>query len=123
MQLSVGDLAEVGYPIATIDRHGAFRLTKTPDSGGAVNRETVLEQLFYEIGDPAAYLTPDVVADFSQLISRKPPRMRCTFPARRGKPATPTYKASMAYRDGFTASGSLTLVGPGALAKARPVAT
>jgi Acyclic terpene utilisation family protein AtuA len=113
------DLAEVGYPIATIDRHGAFRLTKTPDSGGAVNRETVLEQLFYEIGDPAAYLTPDVVADFSQLDVLETAKNEVAVSGARGKPATSTFKASMAYRDGFTASGSLTLVGPGALAKAR----
>ena len=113
------DLAEVGYPIASIDRHGAFRLTKTPDSGGAVNRETVLEQLFYEIGDPAAYMTPDVVADFSQLEITHTAKDDVHVAGARGKPATPTFKASMAYRDGFTASGSLTLVGPGALAKAR----
>ena len=113
------DLAEVGYPIAAIDHHGAFRLTKTPNSGGAVNRETVLEQLFYEIGDPAAYLTPDVVADFSQLEITETGKDEVQVSGARGKPATPTYKASMAYRDGYTASGSLTLVGPGALAKAR----
>ena len=113
------DLAEVGYPIASIDRHGAFRLSKTPGSGGAVNRETVLEQLFYEIGDPAAYLTPDVVADFSQLEITETFKDEVRVTGARGKPATPTYKASLAYRDGFTASGSLTLVGPGALAKAR----
>lgn len=113
------DLAEVGYPIAAIDRQGCFRLTKTPDSGGAVNRETVLEQLFYEIGDPAAYLTPDVVADFSQLDVVEIGNDEVQVSGARGKPATSTYKASMAYRDGYMASGSLTLVGPGALAKAR----
>ncbi len=113
------DLAEVGYPIVTVDRQGSFRLTKTPDSGGAVNRETVLEQLFYEIGDPAAYLTPDVVADFSQLEITEAGKDEVSVSGARGKPATPTYKASMAYRDGFMASGSLTLVGSGALAKAK----
>jgi hypothetical protein len=113
------DLAEVGYPIATIDRHGSFRITKTPGSGGAVNRETVLEQLFYEIGDPAGYLTPDVVADFSQLDITDPGADEVHVASARGKPATSTYKVSMAYRDGFMSSGSLTLVGPAALAKSR----
>ena len=113
------DLADVGYPIAAIDPEGSFRLTKTPDSGGVINPETVLEQLFYEIGDPTAYLTPDVVADFSQLQISEIGQDEVHVSHARGKPATPTYKASMAYRDGYMASGSLTLVGPGALAKAR----
>jgi hypothetical protein len=113
------DLADVGYPIASIDRDGAFRLTKTPNSGGAVNRETVLEQLFYEIGDPSAYLTPDVVADFSQLDVKPIGRDEVEVSGAIGQPATPSYKVSMAYRDGYTASGSLTLVGSDALAKAR----
>jgi hypothetical protein len=113
------DLADVGYPIAAINPEGAFRLTKTPDSGGAVNSETVLEQLFYEIGDPAAYLTPDVVADFSQIDIGETGKDEVKVSGARGLPATSTYKASMAYRDGYMASGSLTLVGPDALAKAR----
>jgi hypothetical protein len=113
------ELADVGYPIASIDRDGAFRLTKTPNSGGAVNRETVLEQLFYEIGDPGAYLTPDVVADFSQLNVKTVGTDEVEVSGALGQPATPSYKVSMAYRDGYTASGSLTLVGSDALAKAR----
>ncbi|CAN5146469.1 DUF1446 domain-containing protein [soil metagenome] len=113
------DLADVGYPIAALISDGSFRLTKTPGSGGAVNRETALEQLFYEIGDPEAYLTPDVVADFSQVEIEEtgPDEVRVSGAV--GKPATPTYKVSMAYRDGYTGSGSLTIVGPEADRKAR----
>ena len=81
-----------------------------------------MEQLFYEIGDPAAYLTPDVVADFSQLEIRETGKDEVSVSGGRGKPATPTYKASMAYRDGFMATGSLTLVGPGALPRPKPAA-
>ena len=113
------DLALVGYPIADIEDSGAFVLTKPPGSGGAVNRETVAEQLLYEVGDPAAYLTPDVVANFAsvQLSECGPDEVRVT--GARGKPATDSYKVSIAYRDGWTAGGTLVIAGPDAAAKAR----
>jgi hypothetical protein len=113
------DLALVGYPIAVMEDSGGFVLTKTPGSGGAVNRETVTEQLLYEVGDPAAYLTPDVVADFSsvQLTESGQDEVRITGAC--GKPATDSYKVSIAYRDGWTASGTLVIAGPAAGAKAR----
>ncbi len=112
-------LADVGYPIAEIDTDGTFRITKPPETGGAVNVETVAEQLLYEVGDPAAYLTPDVVADFTsvRLAETGPDVVRVA--AARGRPATDTYKVSLAYRDGFTASGTLVILGPDAAAKAR----
>jgi hypothetical protein len=113
------DLAEVGYPIADIDVSGDFRISKPDGSGGAVNVETVSEQLLYEVGDPAAYLTPDVVADFTSVALREVARDVVEVRGARGKPATDSYKVSIAYRDGFTASGTLVLLGPDAPAKAR----
>jgi len=113
------DMANVGYPIAEIDRDGTLRITKPPDTGGAVNCETVSEQLLYEVGDPAAYLTPDVIADFTSVVLKQAGRDLVLIEGARGKPATDTYKVSIAYRDGFTSSGTLTILGPDAPAKAR----
>jgi hypothetical protein len=113
------DLANVGYPIVEIESGGAFRLTKPAGSGGAVNRETVAEQLLYEVGDPAAYLTPDVVADFTSVRLTETGPDTVQVENARGKPATDTYKVSIAYRDAFTASGMLVILGPDAVAKAR----
>jgi hypothetical protein len=113
------DLANVGYPIAVIDDDGSFTLTKPKDTGGAVNRETVTEQLLYEVGDPAAYLTPDVTADFTSLTLNERGRDMVRVERARGKPATDSYKVSAAYRDGFAASGTLVIAGPNAAFKAR----
>src|SRR5262249_8761064 len=63
----IPDLANVGYPIADVAADGRFRIEKPAGSGGAVNVETISEQLLYEVGDPAAYLTPDVTADFTSI--------------------------------------------------------
>jgi hypothetical protein len=113
------DLGNVGYPVAEVEAGGTLRLTKPPGTGGAVNRETVAEQLLYEVGDPAAYLTPDVVANFTsvELVEAAPDVV--ALEGARGKPATDSYKVSIAYRDGFMASGTLVIFGPAAPAKAR----
>jgi hypothetical protein len=113
------DLGNVGYPIAEIAPDGRFTITKPTGTGGAVNVETVSEQLLYEVGDPAAYLTPDVVADFTSvsLTPSGPDEVRVS--GARGRPATGSYKVSIAYRDGFLSSGTLVLLGPDAVTKAR----
>jgi hypothetical protein len=113
------DLANVGYPIAEIAEDGTLHLSKPPQTGGAVNRETVVEQLLYEVGDPAAYLTPDVTADFTSVTLTETGRDVVRLTGSKGQPATDTYKVSIAYRDGFSASGTLLVAGPGAPNKAR----
>lgn len=113
------DLADVGYPICEVEQDGSFVLTKPPGTGGAVNLETVSEQLLYEVGDPAAYLTPDVTADFTSPALTAAGTDAVRVAGARGKPATDTYKVSAAYRDGFTSSGTLVIAGPGAADKAR----
>jgi hypothetical protein len=112
------DLSGIGYPIVELDGSGSFQITKPAKSGGAVNRETVAEQLLYEVGDPSRYLTPDVVADFTtvRLTEQKPDVVNAQ--GARGRPATDSYKVSISYRDGFMASGTLVLTAPNAVAKA-----
>jgi hypothetical protein len=113
------DLDNIGYPVAEIDENGTFRITKPPGSGGAVTYETVVEQLLYEVGDPAAYLTPDVVADFTSVTFQEIGKDTVEVRGARGKPTTPSYKVSIAYRDGFTSSGTLAIFGTNAPANAR----
>jgi hypothetical protein len=115
----IDDLAGAGYPVAEIEASGTFRLTKPPHTGGAVNRETVAEQLLYEVGDPAAYLTPDVTADFTSVTLTETDPDVVTVEHARGRPAPDSYKVSVAYRDGYAASGTLVIAGPDAAYKAR----
>jgi hypothetical protein len=115
------NLADVGYPIADIVENGSFTISKPAGSGGAVNIETVSEQLLYEVGDPAAYLTPDVTADFTSVQLSEPQADVVAVKGARGKPAPARYKVSIAYRDGYAASGTLVIAGPGAADKARKV--
>jgi Acyclic terpene utilisation family protein AtuA len=114
----VPDLANVGYPLVEMSADGTFVLTKPDGTGGLVNQATAAEQLLYEVGDSAAYLTPDVVADFTQvrLEDAGPNRVRIADAG--GRPATNTYKVSLAYRAGFASSGTLVIAGPDAAAKA-----
>jgi hypothetical protein len=75
--------------------------------------------LLYEVGDPAAYLTPDVTADFTTVALAQTAKDVVTVTGCRGRPATNSYKVSIAYRDGYASSGMLVLSGPDAERKAR----
>jgi hypothetical protein len=115
----VRDLARVGYPIVEARPDGTFTITKHEGTGGMVTIDTVVHQLAYEMGDPRAYVGPDVIADFTsfRLEQEGPDRVRVT--GCRGRAPTATYKVSMSYRDGWKAVGQLVLSGPDALEKAR----
>jgi hypothetical protein len=113
------DLAHVGYPIAEVEPDGGITITKPPHSGGRVSRDTVIEQLLYEIGDPAHYLTPDVDVDFTTLDVTQTGEDRVSITGATGRTAPELYKVSLAYRAGFTASGQLLVCGRDSVAKAR----
>lgn len=112
-------MADVGYPIAEIDADGGVLITKPESTGGVVNEATVAEQIVYEIGDPAKYFTPDVVADFTQVELAEVAADCVSVTGARGLPAPENYKVSMAYRDGYWVSGTLVIVGPNAAARAK----
>ena len=116
---STHDLATVGYPIAEIDADGSTTITKPAGSGGSVNRTTVAEQLVYEIGDPRHYLTPDVDCDFTTVELEETGADRVSVRGASGGPPTDKYKVSLAYRDGFMASGTLLVYGPDCAEKAK----
>jgi len=115
----IPDLAGVGYPIAEIDADGSFVITKPPGTGGQVTRETVTEQLLYEIDDPSRYRTPDVDADFTSLTLNEDGPDRISVAGAHGQPRSDRLKLVAVYRDGWTASGLLAVVGRDAAAKAR----
>lgn len=112
-------LANVGYPIVEIDAEGHVTITKPPGTDGAVTPDTVSEQLIYEIGDPQHYLTPDVDVDFSHVRLQQVGPDRVEVSGAAGNPPPPTYKVSMAYRDGYMATGTLVVYGPNATQRAR----
>ena len=112
------DLANVGYPIAEINDDGSCIITKPPGTGGVVNRHTVIEQLVYEIGDPAHYLTPDVDVDFTTVDVEEIGPDRVAVRGATGRPAPENYKVSLSYQNGFTANGQLLVYGKDCVDKA-----
>ena len=116
---SVPDLAHIGFPIAEAYPDGSFVVTKHEGSGGLVSRQTVVEQLVYEIGDPSNYITADCVADFSTIELEEVGANRVLVKGIRGSAATEFYKVSVAFEDGYTVVGTLTYSWPDALAKAK----
>jgi hypothetical protein len=108
----------IGYPIVEVHADGTFYVTKHEGSGGLVTQDTVREQLFYEMGSPKAYITPDVVADFSSIQLAEAGKDRVKVFGVKGSEPTPLYKVSMAYDDGYKAVGSIMISGPDARKKA-----
>jgi hypothetical protein len=95
-------LADPGYPIGEIDEDGSFTITKVPETQGWVTQETVKEQLLYEMHDPAAYVTPDVVADITHLRLASDGRDRVRVSGVRGHPRTDTLKVNLARMEGYS---------------------
>jgi hypothetical protein len=110
--MTPADLAHPGYPIAEVAEDGSFVVTKVPGTAGRVAQETVMEQLLYEMHDPRAYLTPDVVADATtlRLEDAGPDRVRVSGVT--GHPRTATLKVNIARLEGYSRELIFTLGWP-----------
>ena len=115
----LNDLAGVGYPIAVLHPDGSSVITKVEGTGGLVAVGVVAEQLVYEIDDPACYRTPDVDVDLTSVLLHDDGPDRVRVSGSTGRAPSESLKVAAVYRDGWTASGLLAVVGRGAEAKAR----
>ncbi len=115
----VPDLARLGFPIAEVAPDGSAVITKVRGSGGRVTRATCKEQLLYEIHDPSAYATPDVVADFTRVRLVDDGDDRVRVEGARGSVRPDTLKVSVGYHDGFIGEGQISYAGAGAVARGR----
>ena len=115
----VEDLAQVGYPIAEIDERGTIVLTKADHTGGCVTERTVKEQLLYEIHDPRAYLTPDVILDMGNVTVREIDANRVQIDGARGRAPTEKLKVTISYQGDWLGEAEISYAGINALYRAQ----
>lgn len=112
-------LDRAGYPIAEVTADGTFTVCKGDDTGGMVSVGTVGEQMLYEIGDPQAYVLPDVICDFSAVSLEQLDTDRVRVRGARGRGAPDSYKVCATWADGFRAGQLWTMIGRDAARKAQ----
>ncbi|MCU1753012.1 acyclic terpene utilization AtuA family protein [Pseudomonas sp. 6D_7.1_Bac1] len=117
----VPDYEHIGFPIVEVSADGQFMINKPEGSGGLVTPLSVGEQLLYEIGNPRAYLLPDVVCDFSQVKLQQHGKNIVRVHGAKGLPPPRQYKVSATYPDGFRCTASCLIAGIDAVAKAQRV--
>jgi len=115
----VPDWAHIGYPIVEVADDGSFSVGKAPGTGGLVSPATVGEQLLYEIGDPGAYLLPDVACDFRQVTMEQVGPNRVRVSGAKGSAPPAALKVSATTLVGWRVDGMTVIVGIDAVAKAR----
>ncbi|CAL8981374.1 hypothetical protein RHODGE_RHODGE_04448 [Rhodoplanes serenus] len=111
-------MGRVGFPIVEFAEDGTAVVTKIAGSGGRVDAFTVKEHLVYEIGDPARYLMPDGVADFTRLAVEEIGPDRVRLSGMGGHPRPDTLKLVVGYEDGWIGEGMLFFPWPDAIARA-----
>ena len=117
----VPDYEHIGFPIVEVSADGQFIVSKPEGSGGLVTPLTVGEQMLYEIGDPQAYLLPDVVCDFTQVKLQQQGKNAVHVHGAKGLPPSDKYKVSATWPDGFRCTASCLIAGIDAVDKARRV--
>ncbi len=117
----VADWDRMGFPIAECRADGSFEIVKPDGTGGRITPATIAEQVIYEVGDPAAYILPDVVCDWSDIRLEQAGENRVRVTGARGRPPTPHYKVSATYADGYRAAVTMMIPGREAAAKAKAV--
>jgi len=115
----VPDMGDIGFPVVEVGENGRIVLGKTPGSGGVVDEQTTIEQLLYEIGDPTAYLTPDVSADWTTMSVRQLGPDQVEISGVTGRPRPDTLKVSACYEDGYAMSSFMLYSAPDAPGRAR----
>jgi len=114
-----GDWTNIGYPIIDCSADGSFVVSKPADTGGLVSPAAVAEQILYEVGDPQAYILPDVVCDFSQVKVASDGEGRVRVAGAKGRPATGKYKVCLTHADGLRTIVLMPVVGRDAARKAQ----
>lgn len=116
--LTADQMVDLSFPWAEVDE-GHLVVSKIPGSGGVVNERTVKLQLAYEVHDPAAYLTPDVTADYSQAVVREVGPDRVSVAGITGRARPDALKVLVGLDFGWKITAEISYGGPGCVERAR----